>query len=90
MALSTAKDVGADAVILNLRFDRETSIWWVVEALAADPSTRTIPLIVCIDPSALQPDRRRYLAERRARLLLLPFTPEELLNVLERALREDA
>lgn len=87
--LSAAKESPTDAVIADLRLEREPSMWWVLEVLETDPATAGTPLAVLAESASLTPDRRRYLAERRVRLLTQPFTPEELVSVLRGALADD-
>lgn len=86
--LSTAKRTGAKAVIVNLRIDPEFSARSILDALRADPATAQLPVIVCARQAWLQPAHRSYLSEKRLRLLLVPFGPEELVMTLDRAISE--
>lgn len=88
--VTRAKKIQADAVVVNLLVELERSVWWVLELLSADQTTRDTPLVVLAEPASLLPDVRRYLTERRVRFITLPLTPEELLTALDRALREAA
>lgn len=86
--VTAARDVRADAVVINVSVEQQGSIWWALELLVKDPVTGTIPVVVLSDERALGNDRHQYLSARRVRLLPLPFTPNALLHVLERALIE--
>ncbi len=86
-ALAAAQQCHADAAIVNLRLNREPSMWWVLEVLESDPATAGIPLVALAEPASLKPDRRQYLVERRVRLLPLPVSTDDLLALLARTLR---
>jgi CheY-like chemotaxis protein len=87
-AVGTAKRVGAKAIVVNLRIDPEFSARAILDALRADPATAELPVIVCARQAWLQPAHRTYLAAKHLRLLLVPFTPEELVMTLDRAISE--
>ena len=84
--ISTAKRIGAKAVIVSLQIDPDFSARAVLDALRGDPATAQLPVIVCARQAWLQPSHRTYLSEKRLRLLLVPFTPEELVLTLDRAI----
>jgi DNA-binding NtrC family response regulator len=86
--ISTAKRTGTKAVIVNLRIDPESSARSILDTLRADPATAQLPVIVCARQAWLQPAHRSYLSEKRQRLLLVPFGPEELVMTLDRAISE--
>lgn len=86
---SIAKATRADAVVLTLKFDREPSLWWVVEALSSDAATAGLRIVACVDSASLQPDRQRYLRERRVHVAEIPTIPESLLAELDRAMSEE-
>jgi CheY-like chemotaxis protein len=87
-AISTAKRVGARAILVNLRLDPEFSARSILDALLADPVTADLPVIVCARQAWIQPAHQAYLSGKRLRLLLVPFTPEELVMTLDRAISE--
>jgi CheY-like chemotaxis protein len=87
-ALSTAKRIGAKAVVVNLEIDPEFSARAVVDTLRSDPTTAQLPIILCARQAWLQPTHRGYINDKRLRLLLVPFTPEELIMTLDRAIDE--
>lgn len=84
--ISTAKRIGARAVVVNLRIDPEFSARSILDALRADPATAGLPVIVCARQAWLQPTVRNYFTQQRLRLLLVPFTPEELVMTIDRAI----
>jgi CheY-like chemotaxis protein len=86
--IATAKRIGAKAVVVNLRIDPEFSARSILDALRADPATAGLPVIVCARQAWLQPLVRNYFSQQRLRLLLVPFTPEELVMTLDRAILE--
>jgi CheY-like chemotaxis protein len=87
-AVSTAKRIGAKAVVVNLELDPDFSARAILESLRADTATSGIPTIICARQAWLQPTHKNYIEDRRLRLLLVPFTPEELVLTLDRALDE--
>jgi CheY-like chemotaxis protein len=87
-AVSTAKRIGAKAVVVNLEIDPQFSARAVLETLRADPATATLPIILCARQAWLQPSHKNYISDRRLRLLLVPFTPEELVATVDRAIEE--
>lgn len=87
-AVSTARRIGARAVVVNLRLDPEFSTRSILETLHASAATANLPVIVCARQAWLQPIHRTYLNEHRLRLLLVPFTPEELVMTIDRAIQE--
>jgi len=80
--------VALGAVLVNLRIDPEFSARSILDALRADPVTAQMPVIVCARQAWLQPAHQTYLSGKRLRLLLVPFTPEELVLTLDRAISE--
>lgn len=87
-AVSTAKRIGAKAVVVNLEIDPEFSARGVLDTLRADPATAMMPIILCARQAWLQPSHKNYINDRRLRLLLVPFTPEELVATVDRAIEE--
>ncbi len=87
-AVSTAKRIGAKAIVVNLEIDQQFSARGVLDALRADPLTAAIPIILCARQAWLQPSQRNYVNDRRLRLLLVPFTPEELVATVDRAIED--
>jgi hypothetical protein len=85
-AVRTAKRIGAKAIFVNLRIDPAFSARSLLDLLRADPATADLPVFVCARLAWLQPTHRMYLEANRLRLLLVPFTPEELVMTLDRAL----
>ena len=85
-AVSTAKRIGAKAVIVNLRIDPEFSARSILDGLRADSVTARLPVIVCARQAWLRPSLVTYFNQQRLRLLLVPFTPEELVMTLDRAI----
>jgi len=87
-AIGMSKRAGAKAILINLQIDPEFSARAILDALRADPFTAGLPVIVCARQAWLRPSHRDYLAGKRLRLLLVPFTPEELVLTLDRAMSE--
>ena len=87
-AISTAKRISAKAVVVNLRIDPEFSARSILDGLRSDPATARLPVIVCARQAWLQASLMTYLNQQRLRLLLVPFTPEELVMTLDRAILE--
>lgn len=87
-AVSTAKRIGAKAIVVNLEIDQQFSARSVLDTLRADPVTATTPIILCARQAWLQPTHKDYISDRRLRLLLVPFTPEELVASVDRAIEE--
>lgn len=87
-AVSTAKRIGAKAIVVNLEIDQQFSARSVLDTLRADPVTATIPIVLCARQAWLQQSHNSYINDRRLRLLLVPFTPEELIATVDRAIEE--
>lgn len=87
-AVSTAKRIGAKAIVVNLEIDQQFSARSVLDSLRADPVTAVVPIILCARQAWLQPSHTNYVNDRRLRLLLVPFTPEELVATVDRAIED--
>ena len=87
-AVSTAKRIGAKAVVVNLEIDPQFSARNVLDTLRADPATAGLPIILCARQAWLRPTHKSYINDKRLRLLLVPFTPEELIATVDRAIDE--
>jgi CheY-like chemotaxis protein len=86
--LSTVKRIGAKAIVVNLEIDPQFSVRSVLDTLRADPATEKMPIIVCARQNWLKPSHRNYINDQRLRLLFVPFTPEELVATVDRAIEE--
>jgi hypothetical protein len=89
-AVGTARRIGAKAVVVNVEIDPQFSARAVLDTLRADPATATVPIILCARQAWLQPSHKTYINDRRLRLLLVPFTPEELVATVDRAIEESS
>ena len=87
-AISTAKRISAKAIVVNLRMDPEFSARSILDGLRSDPFTARLPVIVCARQAWLRASYVTYFNQQRLRLLLVPFTPEELVMTLDRAILE--
>jgi CheY-like chemotaxis protein len=87
-AIGMAKRTGAKAILVNLHIDPDFSARAILDALRDDPFTAELPVVVCARQAWLRPSHRSYLAGKRLRLLLVPFTPEELVMTLDRGISE--
>jgi CheY-like chemotaxis protein len=87
-ALSIAKRIGAKAVVVNLEIDPEFSARSVLDTLRSDPATAQLPIVICARQAWLRQSHRSYISDKRLRLLLVPFTPEELVATVDRAIEE--
>jgi CheY-like chemotaxis protein len=87
-AVTTAKRIGAKAVIVTLEIDAQFSARSVVDTLRGDPATASMPIILCARQAWLQPTHKSYINDKRLRLLLVPFTPEELVAMVDRVIQE--
>lgn len=87
-AVTTAKRIGAKVVIVNLKIDPDFSARGIFDTLRSDPATVKLPIIICARQAWLQPNHLGYIDDKRLRLLLVPFTPEELVMALDRAIDE--
>ena len=85
-AVSTAKRIGAKAVVVNLEIDQQFSVRSLLDTFRADSATAIMPIIVCARHAWLQ--HGNYNNDRRLRLLLVPFTPEELVATVDRAIED--
>ena len=85
-AVSTAKRIGAKAIVINLEIDPQLIALSVLDRLRADPVTAAMPIILCAREPLLQ--YQRCVDDKRLRLLLVPFTPEDLVAAVDRAIDE--
>jgi CheY-like chemotaxis protein len=85
-AVSTAKRIGAKAIVITLDIDPQLSANSALDMLRADPVTAAMPIILCARqaPSEYQ----RYVDDKCLRLLLIPFAPEDLVAAVDRAIDE--
>ena len=54
-AVTTAKRIGAKAIVINLEIDPQLFARSVLDTLRADPVTATMPIILCAREAWLQP-----------------------------------
>jgi hypothetical protein len=87
-AVGVAKQAGAMAILVNLKIDADFSVRAILDAVRDDPVTAKLPVVVCARRAWIQPSHQEYLSLKRLRLLLVPFTPEELVMTLDRAVSE--
>jgi CheY-like chemotaxis protein len=84
------RDAQPDLVILDLMLGRDETGWAVLELLREDPSTAVVPVILC---SAAEPALRQHmpasLAHGPVETVAKPFDVDDLLQVIERLLRQD-
>ena len=85
-AVNTAKRIGAKAIVINLDIDPQLSARSVLDMLRADPVTAAMPIILCAREASLQD--QRYVDDKRLRLLLMPFTPEDVVAAVDGAIDE--
>jgi CheY-like chemotaxis protein len=84
-AVSTAKRIGAKAIVVHLDIDPQSSASSVLDTLRADPVTAAMPIILCVQQASLH---QHDISDRGLRVLLVPFTPEELVAAVDRAIDE--
>jgi hypothetical protein len=84
-AVTTAKRIGAKAIVINLEIDPQLIALSVLDRLRADPVTAAMPIILCA--RELLP-YQRYVDDKRLRLLPVPFTPEDLVAAVDHAIDE--
>jgi CheY-like chemotaxis protein len=85
-AVSTAKRIGAKAIVITLDIDPQLSARTVLDTLRADSVTAAMPIILCARQASLQ--HQRYVDDRRLQLLSVPFTSEDLVAAVDRAIDE--
>lgn len=78
--IAAAQEGRADAAIVNLRLDRDPSMWWVLEVIECE----SVPIIALGDAALLSPGERRRLEERRVEVVPLSSAPQQLLALLAR------
>lgn len=86
-ALAAAKESRADVILVNLTSNRERSMWWVLDVLAADSVVQTIPVIALTGSSAVNADQHRVISERGVALLSPSFTSQDLLRLVAATLQ---
>lgn len=78
-----------DLLIVNTMFGEEGRGIELVEELKLDPFTAHIPLILCCSPKAEILALEDHLTSHHVRLLLKPFTRDELLATISVLIPED-
>jgi CheY-like chemotaxis protein len=84
-AVSTAKRIGAKAIVVYLDIDPRFSARSVLDTLRADPVTAAMPIILCERQASVH---QHDIGDSGLRVLLVPFTPEELVAAVDRAIDE--
>jgi CheY-like chemotaxis protein len=86
-SLEFIKSAQPDLVMLDLMMGRNQSGWAVLELLAEDAATRSIPIILC---SAAAPSLEEHAGRIRAHATVAavskPFDVDDLLQTIERML----
>lgn len=83
-AYQEARELGPDAIILDIRMESPATGWQMLELFKLDPVLARVPIIVCsADITALQ-ERAVHLQSKGCDLLPKPFDLDDLLNVLGR------
>ena len=83
-AYQGARDLGPDAIILDIRMESPATGWQMLELFKLDPVLARVPIIICsADISALQ-ERAVHLQSKGCELLPKPFDLDDLLNALRR------
>jgi CheY-like chemotaxis protein len=77
-----------DAILLDIRLDSDTSGWDVLDDLLAEPTTRSIPVIIWSADAKTLSERRVWLHEAGVRVLAKPFEIDDLFRLLDEVLPE--
>jgi CheY-like chemotaxis protein len=86
-AVATARRIGAKGVVLNLNLGPGFSGRGIVDSLRQNPATAEIPIVICADADWMLQWRATYAAQPRVRLLMVPFTPEQIVAELDGVLQ---
>jgi CheY-like chemotaxis protein len=85
-AVSCVQRAHPDVVILDLWMETPTGGWEVCQALADNPSTATVPVIICSTSTVEQYPPPTNLQLEPIAFIPKPFQVMELLTAVERAL----
>lgn len=85
-SLGTVERLHPDLIILD--FDREglREEWQLLKLLRLHPLTANIPIVLSMAPLLLYPHAEEYFQHNHIRLLLSPFSKEDLLAAIRQAL----
>jgi len=84
-ALACVKRDQPDAVLLDIRLNARQSGWDILDGLQADPTTSTIPVVICSAAADELRSHASWLHERGMGVLPKPFDIEELYSHVEAA-----
>lgn len=80
------RETQPDIVVLDVRLGTPDSGWLVVELLRLDPTTATIPIIICSADGQFLRQKQEQLRMRNCDYLEKPFLLDELLEKIQQNL----
>ena len=85
--LDEVERVAPDLIILDYVTQREEPGWQLLQKLKMRRSTEAIPVIVCTAAAMEVREMEGYLQAKGVGLVLKPFTIDDLIDAIEKALR---
>ena len=74
-------------IILDIRMDSPITGWKILDLLTLDPTTSTIPVIICTASTKLPDGKEEWLKEHGVALLPKPFDVNDLIAMVEKSLK---
>jgi len=87
--LEHVKEYKPNLIISDHVFGEEKVGWQLVQRLKMDRETAEVPIIVCSGAIKELREMEGYLTQKNIGVLYKPFDVDELLNLVERKLKED-
>lgn len=76
-----------DLVILDIRLDSPVTGWKILDLITLDPQTNRIPVIICTAVAKFPEGKEPWLAEHGIAVLPKPFDINDLIAMVEKALK---
>lgn len=89
-AVETIRREVPDAVLLDIHLGGAQNGWHMLDALRADPVTRTIPIIVWSGDARGLQEKEQWLREHRIGVLSKPFDIDDLYRCLDQELESQS
>ncbi len=84
--LNEIKSMKPDLIVLDYMWSTDDAGWSLLQMLRMDPTTKTIPIVLCTGAVAQVKDLESHLTEMGIRVVLKPFDLDQLLGAIREAL----
>lgn len=87
LKVSEVEQIRPDLIILDLIFGDQKTGWQMLQMLKMQRSTAGIPVIVCTAALREVQEQEGYLVSQGVRVIYKPFDIDDLITMIERALK---